>query len=116
MHHPRANIKSLFVKIGNGGKVLIQLESTYKTYTTELKKKLDSIIIRMLQLVNTHEKQKENIQSIKKAINLLYSLTSHKRDIKDEAIEAGKKKKHSSQLKKTQRIRNAGIDKTKTDQ
>ena len=38
MHHSRAHIERLLVKRGNGGRGLIQLESTYKTTTVGLKK------------------------------------------------------------------------------
>ena len=44
MHHPRADIKHLYVKRENGGRGLIQLKLTYKTTTVGIKKHLDTTI------------------------------------------------------------------------
>ena len=54
MHHPRADIKHLYVKRENGGRGLIQLKLTYKTTTVGIKKYLDTTTHWMIQLVNTH--------------------------------------------------------------
>ena len=42
MHHPRANIKHLYIKRENDRIGLIQPELTYKTNTIGLKKYLDT--------------------------------------------------------------------------
>ena len=68
MYHPRGDIKHYHIKRENG-KRLIQPELTYKTITIGSKKYLD-ITDWMLQLVNTHEKQKKK-KKFNKKINLL---------------------------------------------
>ena len=62
MHHPRADIERLYINWENYGRGLIKLRLIYKTPTIGLKKYLGTTTDWMLQLVNKHEKQKENIQ------------------------------------------------------
>ena len=76
-HHIRADIERLYVKRENSGSGLIWQELTSKTTTIGLKKYLDTIIEWILQLVNIYEKEKKNIQLVKKAINLLNESNSY---------------------------------------
>ena len=59
MHHPRADIEHLYIKRENGERGLIQAELTYEITTIGLKKYLDTTTDWMLQLSNTHEKEKK---------------------------------------------------------
>ena len=77
MHHPREERERLYAKRENVRRELTQLELTYKTATIGLKKYLDATKDWMLQLLNIHEKQKKNIQLVKKVINLLINSISH---------------------------------------
>ena len=79
MHHPRADIECLYIKRENDGNIQIQLELTNKTTTLGLKKYLDTTTDLMLQFLNTHMKQKKNIQLIKKVINLLINSSSRQK-------------------------------------
>ena len=132
MLHPRANVERLYVQRENGGWGLVLLELTNKTTTIDCKKFLNTTTDWMLQLVNIHEKQKKNIQFVKKIINLPVNSTLHrkKKDIKGKAIEPAKNLKKEektpglNQLKTTweQKTlhewysqRNADIDIVKTN-
>ena len=53
MHHAKADIKYLSIKIENGGRGLIQQKLTNKITTLRLKKELDTTKDMIFQLVNT---------------------------------------------------------------
>ena len=59
IHHPIADTECLYVRRENGGRCLIQKELTYKITTIRLKKYLDTTTDWMIQLVDTHEKQRK---------------------------------------------------------
>ena len=59
MHHPKADVGRLYIRISEGGKGLLQLELLYKTITIGLQAYLDSTQDWMLQLANRHEKTKK---------------------------------------------------------
>ena len=71
MHHPRVDIRHLYIKREDGGKGLIKLELANKTIAVGRKKYLDKTTEWMIQLVNRHEKQKKKCPIKKKVINYL---------------------------------------------
>ena len=72
----KSRYRSLYIKRENSGGGFIQIEFTINTTTVGLLKYFDTIINWMVQLVNTHERQRKNMQSIKKTINLQKTSTS----------------------------------------
>ena len=70
LHNPRADIEHLYCKKENDGGSLIQLELTNKTITIGLKKYFETTRDCMVLLFNTHKKQKQRIQFVKKAKNV----------------------------------------------
>ena len=101
MHHPRAHIERLYGKGKNGGRRFILLKLTNKTTAIGFNKYLDTTTDWMLQIVNTHEKQKKKY-SISKGSNRFANqldFTLKEKYIKDKARETGKtlrkKQKHN---------------------
>ena len=82
MHHPKADKEYFYIYRENGGRgVENGAEVTYNTTIIVLKKYLDTTYW-MLQLVNTHRKQKKSIYSVSNKFADQLDLTPKEIDMK----------------------------------
>ena len=71
IHHPKADVDSCYLAKGKGGRVMIQLKSTYKTKLIGKMKYLEITEDWILKQVKHHEDQKKSyIQCRRKLRNL----------------------------------------------
>ena len=68
MHHPKADKDRMYVNRSEGGRGLIQLETTYKLTTIGLDTYLTCNDDPLLKIATTHEKQKKKYSVVKQAV------------------------------------------------
>ena len=68
MHHPKADKDQMYVNRSEGGKGLIQLETTYKLTTIGLDTYLTCNDDQLLKITTTHEKQNKKYSIVKQAV------------------------------------------------
>ena len=67
MHHPKADIHRLYLRISNGGRGLTQLELSYETSRIGLFRYLNLLDGNVLQLALNHEKERGSRSVVKEA-------------------------------------------------
>ena len=67
MHHPKADIHHLYLRISNGRSALTQLKLSYETSTIGLLRYLNLLDGNVLQLALNHEKEKGSRSVVKEA-------------------------------------------------
>lgn len=105
MHHPRADVDRMYIPRAEGGRGLIQLETTYKATTIGLDAYLQTKDDTLLKIATEHEKQKKKYSvskqssKFKNQINLEETTkeendtaTSHAKTVKKKAQEEFRKK------------------------
>ena len=107
MHHPKADSDRIYLPRSNGGRGLLQLESSFKTTTIGLQRYLEVTQDWMMQEVSRHESCKTGNSITKKASKFMRELDMNREAdiLEEDPTKAAKEVKHAAKkeiLKKTQ--------------
>ena len=105
MHHPKADKDRMYVNRSEGGRGLIQLETTYKLTTIGLDTYLTCNDDPLLKIATTHEKQKKKYSVVKQAVKYKRELQvpeTERTEGETKTMYAKKVKKKAKQLAQEQ--------------